>query len=108
MRKNKHKSNVNIRKLKRINYAKEKMKDKISDFLEMPREINKNNSKITLVNNNYLYLEGNNKIEDYYEHYIKIKTDLHVIVIDGKKMEIKDIDDKELMIEGIINNISYS
>ena len=104
----KHKPIVNIRKIKKINYAKENVRDKISDFLELPREINKNNIKITLVNNTYLYLEGNNKIEDYYEHYIKIKTDLNTIVIDGKKMEIKDIDDKEIMIEGVINNISYS
>lgn len=108
MKVKKHKLKININKLKKVNYAKERMKDRISDFLEMPREINKNNIKITLVNNTYLYLEGNNKIEDYYEHYIKIKTDLNTITIDGKKMEIKDIDDKELIIEGIINNISYS
>lgn len=104
----KHKSNVNIKAIKKINYAKETIKDRLSEFLEMPREITKSNIKITIINNKYLYLEGSNKIEDYYEHYIKIKTDVSTIVIDGKELNIKEIDEKELIIEGKIYNISYN
>lgn len=104
----KHKSNVNIKAIKKINYAKETIKDRLSEFLEMPREITKSNIKITIINNKYLYLEGSNKIEDYYEHYIKIKTDVSTIVIDGKALNIKEIDEKELIIEGKIYNISYN
>lgn len=86
---------------------KEKMVHKIAEFLEMPEELVGDNTKITLVDNKYLYLEGNNTIEDYYDHYIKIKTKKRGIVLDGKNMEIKEITDSELVIEGEIFNISY-
>lgn len=104
----KHKSFINIRKIKRINAAKEKMVDRIADFLEMPEELVGDNTKITLVDNKYLYLEGKNQIMDYYDHYIKIKTKKVTITLDGKKMEIKEINDNELVIEGEILNISYN
>lgn len=107
MKTKRHKYKINLNKIKKINCAKEKMKDKITDFLEMPKELTQNNTKITLINNKYLYLEGSNKIEDYYKHYIKIKTELFEIILDGKEMEIKEIDEKELIIEGKIYNISY-
>lgn len=104
----KHKSLVNIKKIKRETNVKEKMVDRIADFLEMPEELVGDNTKITLVDNKYLYLEGKNNIVDYYDHYIKIKTKKVTITLDGKKMEIKEINDNELVIEGEIINISYN
>lgn len=107
MRIKKHKSIINIRKVKKANINKEKMVDRIANFLEMPEELVGDNTKITLVDNKYLYLEGSNKIIDYYDHYIKIKTKKVTISLDGKKMEIKEISDKELVVEGQILTISY-
>lgn len=107
MRIKKHKSIINIRKVKKANINKEKMVDRIANFLEMPEELVGDNTKITLVDNKYLYLEGVNKIIDYYDHYIKIKTKKVTISLDGKKMEIKEISDKELVVEGQILTISY-
>lgn len=103
-----HKPLVNIRKIKKAGSSKERMVNKIADFLEMPEELVGDNTKITLVDNKYLYLEGNNQIIDYYDHYIKIKTKKVTITLDGKKMDIKEINDKELVIEGEILNISYN
>ena len=104
----KHKSLINIRKIKKGKETKEKMLDRIADFLEMPEELVGDNTKITLVDNKYLYLEGKNQIIDYYDHYIKLKTKKVTITLDGKKMEIKEISDNELAIEGEIINISYN
>ena len=102
----KHKSDLNVKKVTKNKELKEKMIDKIAGFLEMPEELIGENSKITLVDNKYFYLEGNNQIIDYYDHYIKIKTKKTIISLDGKKMEIKEISDKELVIEGEILNVS--
>ena len=106
----KHKSIVNIRKIKRKDNGenKEKNIERLINFLEMPEELIKDNIKITLIDNRYLYLEGKNQILDYYDHYIKIKTPKLTIILDGVKMEIKDISDKELIVEGSIINITYS
>lgn len=108
MKVKKHKPFINIRKVKKIEKNKERMVNRIADFLEMPEEIIGNNTKITLVDNKYLYLEGNNQIIDYYNHYIKIKTKKVIITLDGKRMEIKEINDNELVIEGEFLNISYN
>lgn len=108
MKVKKHKSIVNIKKIKKVQTAKEKMINKVADFFEMPEELLGNNTKITLIDNKYLYLEGNNQIIDYYDHYIKIKTKKITLILDGKKMEIKDLSDNELMIEGEILNVSYN
>jgi len=83
------------------------MVNRIAEFLEMPQELVGDNTKITLVDNKYLYLEGNNQIEDYYNHYIKIKTNKNVITLDGKNMDIKEISDSELCISGQILGITY-
>jgi len=108
MKINKHKSSVNIRKIKKAKQDRVKMVDRIAEFLEMPEELVGNYTKITLVDNKYLYLEGNNQIVDYYNHYIKIKTKKVIITLDGKNMEIKEISDSELVIEGEIYNVSYN
>lgn len=104
----KHKSLINIRKIKKVKESKEKMVDRIANFLEMPEELVGDNTKITLIDNKYLYLEGKNQIIDYYDHYIKVKTKKVTITLDGRKMEIKEISDNELVIEGEMLNISYN
>lgn len=108
MKVKKHKSLINLKRIRKANETKEKMVDRIADFLEMPEELVGNNTKITLVDDKYLYLEGKNKIVDYYDHYIKIKTKKVTITLDGRKMEIKEINDNELVIEGELLNISYN
>ena len=108
MKVKKHKSLINVKRIKKARESKEKMVDRIADFLEMPEELVGNNTKITLVDNKYLYLEGKNQIVDYYDHYIKIKTKKVTITLDGRKMEIKEINDNELVIEGELLNISYN
>lgn len=104
----KHKSLINIKRITKPTVAKEKMVDRIAGFLEMPEELVGNNTKITLVDDKYLYLEGKNQIIDYYDHYIKIKTKKVTISLDGRRMEIKEINDNELVIEGELLNISYN
>lgn len=108
MRIKKHKQIVSIRKVRKINQNKERIVDTIANFLEIPGELVGDNAKITLIENKYLYLEGNNQVIDYYDHYIKIKTKKVTITIDGKKMNIKEISDNELLIEGEIYSLSYN
>lgn len=108
MKVKKHKGLVNIKKVKKKNLEKEKMAQKIAGFLEMPEEVVGDNTKITLVDDKYLYLEGYNKIDEYYDHYIKIKTKKVTIILDGKNMNIREISNYELVIEGELKNISYN
>lgn len=83
------------------------VKDKFSDFLELPIETIKKTTKITIIENFDILIEGYEKIIDYYDNYIKIKTCNIIIVIDGKNLDIKEITDSELVIQGEIYSLNY-
>ena len=82
-------------------------KEKFSDFLELPPEVVSNSTKITSIENSDILIEGYKKIVDYYDDYIKIKAHNMDIVIDGKDLDIKEITDFELVIQGKIYSLNY-
>lgn len=97
----------NTKLLEKINVKIDNVKDKVINFLEMPKEMLSGYIKVSIIDNNYILLEGNSKIEDYTDTYIKIKTIKYVILLEGRKLDITEMNKDELVIEGQINNISY-
>lgn len=108
MKAKKHKGIVNFKSIKRMGKIKDKYKEKVTRFLELPQELVGDGIRMSIVENKMVFLEGKNKIEDYYSHFIKIKTGKYTIIIDGKNMEIKGMEDSELVIEGDILSISFN
>ena len=82
-------------------------KEKVSDFLELPKEVMSKISKITVIEDKSVLIEGYQKIVDYYDDYIKIKANNLDVIIDGKSLDIQEITDYELVIEGTIYSINY-
>ncbi|MBR6688517.1 MAG: YabP/YqfC family sporulation protein [Clostridia bacterium] len=107
MKVKKHKYKISLRKLKKPKEFKEDMVSKISEFLEIPGELVGDNTKITLVGNKYLYLEGKYKIADYYDYYIRIITKKYALNVSGKNLEISEMKEMELVISGDIRGIEY-
>lgn len=60
-----------------------------------------------MIENTEILIEGSNNIVDYYDNYIKVQTKNVYIIIDGKNLNINEINDKELLISGNITNIGY-
>lgn len=82
-------------------------KEKFSCFLELPPEVVSKSTKLTSIENNNVLIEGYKKIIDYYDDYIKIKANNMDILIDGKSLDIKEITDCDLVIEGDIYSVNY-
>ncbi|MEG0873206.1 MAG: YabP/YqfC family sporulation protein [Clostridia bacterium] len=82
-------------------------KEKFSEFLELPPEVVSSSTKITAIENTDILIEGYKKIIDYYDNYIKIRAHNMNIVIDGKDLDIKEITDFELVIQGKIYSLNY-
>lgn len=82
-------------------------KDKFAEFLELPPEVVSSSTKITSIENTDILIEGYKQIMDYYDDYIKIKAHNMEIVIDGKNLDIKEITDFELVIQGEIYSLNY-
>ncbi len=87
--------------------VKEKIRDKINKVLELPIEVVGDSLRVTVIDNSYILIEGKSKVADYFDNYIKIKTDKYTITIDGKNLTIKELSDIDLIISGNIMNISY-
>lgn len=85
----------------------ETARDRFSEFLELPLEVISPSTKITTIENKNILIEGYKKIIDYYDDYIKIKTNSMDVVIDGSNLDIKEITDTELVIEGNIYSLNY-
>lgn len=82
-------------------------KDRFADFFELPEEVIKKTTKVTIISNDNVLIEGYDKIVDYLENYIKIKCNSLNVIIDGINLNIKEVTDEDLVITGQIYSINY-
>lgn len=106
-KKEKKKWYKNIKNEMKIKSKVVSMKEKVSTFLELPKEVIQNSTKITIIEDENILIEGYKKIVDYYDNYIKIKANNMYVVIDGVNLDIEEITDFELVISGKIYSINY-
>ena len=106
-KKEKKKWYKNIKNEMKIKNKVVSMKEKVSTFLELPKEVIQNSTKITIIEAENILLEGYKKLVDYYDNYIKIKANNMYVVIDGTNLDIEEITDFELVISGKIYSINY-
>lgn len=97
----------NLVKNMRVKENISEAKEKFSCFLELPQEVVSKSTKLTAIENNNVLIEGYKQIIDYYDDYIKIKANNMDILIDGKGLDIKEITDSDLVIEGDIYSVNY-
>lgn len=90
-----------------VGEAKEKIRDRINNVLELPAYVMGDSLRVNIIDNTYILVEGKTKVADYFDNYIKIKTEKYSLVVDGKNLSIKEISDTDLIINGEISNISY-
>ena len=89
------------------NNMKEKVRDKINRVLELPVEVIGDGLRVNIIDNTYILIEGKCKVADYFDNYIKIKTESYILGVDVENLTIKEISDTDLIIGGKIMNISY-
>ena len=71
----------------------------------MPREINKVDSKITVVSFDEILIENYKGILEYEEFFIKVQTEIGSININGFSLELEQITEDDILIKGKINSI---
>ena len=105
-KKEKKKWYKDIIKKGKVKEISSKFRDIFSEMVDIPDYIISNSSKITMVDNKNILIEGYKNVVDYYLHYIKIKGNNVEIVIDGKNLDIKEITDDDLVITGTIYSVN--
>lgn len=82
-----------------------KKRNKLNQILEMPREIDRKESKITIISFDEILIENYKGILEYEEFFIKIDTEIGVINVNGYNLALEQITSDDIGIKGTIRNI---
>lgn len=95
------------RRERKAEKSKSSIKEKMSEFLELPKEIVMDISKITLYGNNNMLIENYKGIIEYENDRLRINTKEGIIRVTGNKLFIKEITSEDLLIYGEITSIEF-
>ena len=82
-----------------------KTRNKLERLLEIPVEVTTNIPKITLVGFDQLMIENYMGVIEYEEYLVKINTAIGIIIIEGNKMNLNQINENDVLIGGEISKI---
>ena len=78
--------------------------NKINHILELPREISDDIPKITIIGFNEMLIENYKGILEYEEFYIKIKTSIGSININGFNLRLEQVTEDDISVKGTIES----
>jgi len=73
-------------------------RNKIEKLLEIPVEVTTNIPKITLIGFNQLMIENYMGVIEYEEYLVKINSSIGIIIIEGNKMNLNQINENDVLI----------
>ena len=84
-----------------------KAKEQFLEMADMPIYLEKTVTRATILNNSNIFIEQYLSIIDYFSNYIKIRCEKFDIIIEGKDLNIDEINKEDLIIKGNIYSINY-
>ena len=82
-----------------------KIKNKIEDLLEMPKEVYTNTPKLTIVGFEQMIIENYKSILEYEEFFIRINTHIGILNINGFNLNLEKMTNDDIKITGTIESI---
>jgi sporulation protein YqfC len=86
---------------------KSNIKSRLSESLELPKEVILNIPILKLIGKNDIYIENHRGIIEYSNEVLRINSEIGIIKILGKNLYIKEINKEELFITGDVNIIEF-
>ena len=83
------------------------IKEKLTEALELPKEILLNMSKITMVGSQELIIENYKGVVEYGSNRIRINTGNGLVKISGNNLAIKEITSEDIKISGQIGTLEF-
>lgn len=94
-------------KKNKIEEPKAKLKEKVTEILELPKEIVLNVPRLTMVGNGNLLIENYKGIIEYDDKRVRVNTGVGIIKIQGERLAIKEITSEDIMIDGEIQAFEF-
>lgn len=82
-----------------------KKKNRINQILEIPREIDSKEPKITIISFDEIFIENYKGILEYEEFFVKVDTEIGTVNINGYKLTLEQITEDDIGIKGTIKSI---
>jgi sporulation protein YqfC len=83
------------------------LKQRITEVLELPKEIVLNVPKLTMVGNSDIIIENYRGVMEYDGTRIRISTGIGVIRLTGERLVIKEITSEEILVCGEIASLEF-
>lgn len=80
-------------------------RNKIERMLELPIEVTTNIPKITITKFDQIMIENYMGIIEYEEYLVKINTSIGIIIMEGNKMNLNQINENDILISGEISKL---
>ncbi|HJJ12289.1 MAG: YabP/YqfC family sporulation protein [Clostridia bacterium] len=80
-------------------------RNKIERMLELPIEVTTNIPKITITGFDQIMIENYMGIIEYEEYLVKINTSIGIIIMEGNKMNLNQINENDILISGEISKL---
>jgi len=87
--------------------AKPHLKEKLTEVLELPKEVVLNLPKITMLGNSNLLIDNYKGIVEYESGRIRINTSQGLIKITGERLTIKEITSEDILVDGEISSLEF-
>lgn len=100
--KNKNKSGQKTGEPKKSN-----LKERVTEMLELPKEIVLNMPKLTMLGTGDLIIENYKGIVEYDEGLIRVNTTSGIIKVSGTRIFIKEITLENILIYGDISSLEF-
>lgn len=79
--------------------------NRFAQILDMPRELDKKQTKVTIVSFDEILIENYKGIMEYEEFFVKINTEIGIININGFNLNLEQMTDEDILVKGKINSI---
>ena len=80
---------------------------KIDKLLEIPTEVYTNQPKITIIGFDELIIENFIGILEYEEYYVRIKTHIGIINLNGYGFNLENMSNDDIKVKGKIESIEF-
>ena len=78
---------------------------RFAQILDMPRELDKTQTKVTIISFEEILIENYKGIMEYEEFFVKINTEIGIININGFNLKLEQMTNEDVLVKGIINSI---
>ncbi|WP_024615109.1 sporulation protein YqfC [Clostridium sp. Ade.TY] len=84
-----------------------KKKNNLIEKIDLPKDVLLNLPKITVVGKEEISIENHKGIEVFEKEFIKVKTNIGIVKVEGENFEILYIASETIVLSGKFKSISY-